>query len=522
MPYCFEDWVLDVDKRELRRGADTVSIAPQAFDLLEYLIRNRDRVVSKDDLINAIWKGRIVSDAALTTRLNVARKAIGDDGEAQRLIKTLPRKGFRFMGSVQERQAGAATEKLREARTPELTLPDKASIAVLPFTNLSSDPTQEYFADGIVGDVITQLSRFSELFVVARNSSFQYKGKATDIRQIGRDLGVCYVLEGSVQRSGDRIRISAQLIDAATGTHRWAEYYDRKLEEVFAVQDDVVRTIVTILAAHLRQAETERSRVRPPNSWQAYDYYLQAVEAFAAFSSSLNIADIKEARSLLDQSLAIDPNYARSYASLAQTYVMAWHNPQDEDFLNASLLERGHELARKAVQLDRKLPQAHAALGYVLFSKHQHDASIAAFEKAVSLNPNYVDWRFGIALIRAGDANRAIEAIHSYMRLDPFYVPLASQVLGFAHYMLQQYPQALSLLRDYVTQVPAWLAGHILLAATLARIGNLEEARAEVAETLRVRPDFTISGVGRRLTAFKCAGDDRHFFGGLRQAGLPD
>jgi Tfp pilus assembly protein PilF len=259
------------------------------------------------------------------------------------------------------------------------------------------------------------------------------------------------LLEGSARKGEDHIRISAQLIDVATGTHRWAEHYDRTLEDVFAVQDDVVRTIVAILAAHVRQAETERLRAKPPNSWQAYDCYLQAVQALAAFSSTLNEAHIEEARRLLQQSLTIDPNYARSYAGLAVTDVSAWHNPAAEDFLKPAVLDRAHDFARKAVQLDRNLPLAHAALGWVLVYKHQHDASIAALEKSVALNPNYVDWRFGVALIRAGDAKRAIEVVHAYMRLDPFYVPFASFVLGYAHLMLKQYPQALC---SYATTSP--------------------------------------------------------------------
>jgi len=193
---------------------------------------------------------RIVSDAALTTRINVARNAIGDSGYDQRLIKTLPRRGFRFVGAVQEGAAAAVAPTPMEAPRPLPALPDKPSIAVLPFANLSSNPEQEYLADGIVQDVITELSRFSELFVIARNSSFQYKGKSADVRQVARELGVRYVLEGSIRHGGKRIRIAAQLIDAATGAHRWAERYDCKLEDVFAVQDEVVRTIVTILAAH--------------------------------------------------------------------------------------------------------------------------------------------------------------------------------------------------------------------------------------------------------------------------------
>jgi DNA-binding winged helix-turn-helix (wHTH) protein len=202
--YLFEEYAFDTDRRELHRGADVVSVAPQVFDLLDYLIRNRERVVSKDDLINAIWNGRSVSDAALTTRLNAARTAIGDSGEEQHLIKTLPRKGFRFVGPVREVQWAAGGEVANnpvEPTKPALTLPDKPSIAILPFTNLSADPEQDYFADGMVEDIITALSRFKALFVIARNSSFTYKGRTVDVKQIGRELGVRYVLEGSVRKA---------------------------------------------------------------------------------------------------------------------------------------------------------------------------------------------------------------------------------------------------------------------------------------------------------------------------------
>jgi adenylate cyclase len=340
--YLFEDCVLDTDRRELRRGAGLLSVTPQVFDVLDYLIRNRERVVSKDDLIAAVCDERIVSDAALTTRINVVRNAIGDSGEEQRLIKTLPRKGFRFVGAVQEEEAPAAAAvpaSPMEAPRSTLSLPDKPSIAVLPFTNLGSDPEQEYLADGIVQDIITELSRFSELFVIARNSSFQYKGKAVDVRQVGRELGVHYVLEGSIRRGGDRIRIAAQLIDATTGAHRWAEHYDRKLEDVFTVQDEVVRTIVAILAAHVRKAEIERMRAKPTNSWRAYDCYLQASDAFTAFNISFIVKDLDETRRLLQQSLALDGAYARSYALLARTHEAAWVNPVDTDFLNPGTLD---------------------------------------------------------------------------------------------------------------------------------------------------------------------------------------
>jgi adenylate cyclase len=524
MNYLFEGFALDTERRELRRGANLIPLEPQVFDLLEYLIRNRERVVSREDVFAAVWHGRIVSDSALTSRINSARSAIGDTGDDQRLIRTLRGKGFRFVGGVQEELRSAETPRspaLVEPPTP-LPLPDKPSIAVLPFTNLSADPAQEYFADGIVEDIITELSRFSELFVIARNSSFQYKGKAADVRQVGHDLGVRYVLEGSVRRAGDRLRISAQLIDAVTGVHRWAEHYDRKLEDVFAVQDEVVRTIVAILAAHVRKAEAERTRTKPPNSWQAYDYYLQAADAHATFLSLFSVEDLYETRRLLQCSLTIDANYARSYALLAHTHEAAWVNPWDKEFLNSDALDQAHRLVRKAVQLDQNLPLAHACLGLILTWKGEHDVSMAEIERAIALNPNYVDWRFGLTLVLAGHSRRAVDVLEAYTRLDPFYSPLASAILGFAHYMLKQYSRALPVLRDCVSRAPNLRGGHSWLAATYARLGLLEEARAEAAEVLRVQPNYTITGTQRRLMAFKCAKDGRHFFDGLRKAGLPE
>ena len=230
MRYLFEDYALDTDRRELHRGPDVVPTTPQVFDLLDYLIRNRERVVSKDDLVSAIWNGRIVSDAALTTRLNAARSAIGDTGERQRLIRTMPRKGVRFVGAVHEgdRRAdtAAAADSHAERSRPALALPDKPSIAVLPFLNMSDDPEQEYFADGMVEEITTALSRFKSVFVIARNSSFTFKGQAVDIKEVGRRLGVRYVLEGSVRKAAGKVRISGQLIDAITGAHIWADRFE--------------------------------------------------------------------------------------------------------------------------------------------------------------------------------------------------------------------------------------------------------------------------------------------------------
>jgi adenylate cyclase len=395
-------------------------------------------------------------------------------------------------------------------------------MAVLPFENISGDKTQDYFCDGVTEDIITELSRFSELFVIARNSSFQYKGKTIDVRQVGRDLGVRYILQGSIRREGRRVRISVQLADAVTGAHRWAERYDRQVEDVFAVQDEVARTIVAILVAHVNKAEIERSLNKPPETWQAYDYYLRGADAFASYHSSLKANVLYEARRLLEQSIAIDPNYARAYARLARTQISAYLNALDKDYLNPAALERSYQLARKAIQLDHSLLEAHSALGHALSRRREHEAAVAEFEKAMALNPNFTDWRFGEVLVLAGDPARAIEAVKGHMQSDPFYGPFAPALLGLAHYMLKQYAQAVPLLRECASRAPDFRSGHVWLAATYAQLGKPEEARAEAAEVLRIEPNWTIEGTQARHTPFKRTEDAEHLFDGLRKAGLPE
>ena len=230
MRYLFEDYAFDTDRRELHRGTDLISIAPQVFDLLEYLIRNREHVVGKDDLISAIWNGRVVSDAALTTRLNAARGAIGDSGEEQRLIRTMPRKGLRFVGIVQEAQRSQISPV--ESAAPHLLSAPHLSIVVLPFANIGDDPRQAHFVDGVTESLTTDLSRISGSFVIGRHTAFTYKGKAVDLRQIGRELNVRYILEGSVQRSADQLRVNVQLVDAETGNHLWAERFDKPVADL--------------------------------------------------------------------------------------------------------------------------------------------------------------------------------------------------------------------------------------------------------------------------------------------------
>ena len=523
MRYLFDDYALDADRRELSHGGQTVRLEPQAFDLLEYLIRNRERVVSRDDLLAAIWSGRIVSDSAMATRINAARCAVGDTGKAQRLIKTVPRKGIRFVGIVREDGISAILGKDVSSRstTPYPPLPDKPSIAVLAFTNMSGDPGQDYLSDGITEDIITELSRFSELLVIARNSSFQYKGKSVDIRQVGRELGVRYVLEGSIQRAGDRIRISAQLIDATTGAHRWADRYDRKLDDTFAVQDEVVRTIVAVLAVHVNKAETERALAKPPAVWLAYDHYLRAAHTLALVNSSFNKVELLQARRSLDRALAIDPNYARARAALSRSSMELWIRRWDDDCSWTAAIDAAYQSAREAVRLAPNLSDAYVALGWALSYMRQHEAAITEFERATQLNPNFTDYHFAFALLVAGEPAKAIQTLEAHMRLDPFYQARTPAMLGFAYYLLGRYLDALPHLQEAASRAPNHGHSRRYLAATYAQLGQLDRARDEAAEALRIEPWFTINQ-GIFATICKRPEDAEHFSKGLRKAGFPE
>jgi TolB-like protein len=318
--YLFGDFTLDTDRRELRRETGPVAIAPQAFDLLEYLVERHDRVISKDDLITHVWGGRIVSESALTTRINAVRTVIGDSGEEQRLIKTLPRKGIRFVAEVQKRQNSPSEPSIPVAAVPAsapLPLANKPSIAVLPFQNLSDDPQQEYFADGVVEDIITGLSRIKWLLVVARNSTFTYKNRTADAKQVGRELGVSYAVEGSVRKSAGRVRITVQLIETVAGTHILAERYDRELKDIFDLQDEITMSVVGAIEPGLRKAEIDRIKRRRPNNLNAYDLVLRSLAHVTGMPK-----DAVVAIPLLEQALALEPDYGAAHALL-----MGWTAP---------------------------------------------------------------------------------------------------------------------------------------------------------------------------------------------------
>jgi TolB-like protein len=310
----------------LRRGEAPVAVQPQVFDLLAFLVQNRERVVSKLELLDALWGGRTVADSTLATHINAARKAIGDSGEEQRLIRTIARKGIRFVGEVQTPPAPGDSVPTVESPRLAATPSDRPAIAVLPFSNMSGESEQEYFSDGISEDVITALSKLRWFFVIARNSSFSYKGRAVHVREIADELGVSYVVEGSVRKDGGRVRITGQLIDATTGSHLWAERYDRDLADVFAVQDEIAQAIAATVEPKLYAAEHFRSKRKAPENLDAWDLVMRAMWHFWRMTSEDNHA----AQELLAQATAIDPELAQAQAVLAASHAfgvqMGWQD----------------------------------------------------------------------------------------------------------------------------------------------------------------------------------------------------
>ncbi|MGV7214256.1 winged helix-turn-helix domain-containing protein [Bradyrhizobium sp. UFLA05-112] len=522
MRYFFEHYAFDTDRRELLRGSDVVPTTPQVFDLLDYLIRHRERVVSKDDLINAIWKGRVVSDAALTTRLNVARIAIGDSGGEQRLIKTLPRKGFRFVGRVQvaqESKGAAVTDNGIEPTTPTLTLPDKPSIAVLPFENLSGDPEQEYFADGMAEEIVTALSRNKQLFVIARNSSFAFKDRSVEIKQVARDLGVRYILEGSVRKSGSRVRITGQLIDAASGTHLWADRYDGALEDIFELQDQVAAKVAGAIAPSVNQAEIERAKRKPTSNLDAYDYYLRGEAAH--FEYTRDATD--RAIGLYERAIALDPQFALANAALAATLSTrkswGWSTDPESDKSQAIAY------AKTALRLERQdaLVLARSAL-VLTFNSNEVELADSLLDEAIHLDPNGMSgWMWGgWTKTILGDSRTAIDYHQRALRLSPLDVRIifAHEGLAFAHFFLGNYKEGLAFAANMLRHHSTYTQGLRMAMACHAMLGNIEAAQKLWQQVALLSPSDCLSG--RRERAPWRDQDVARLEEAYRLAGMPD
>lgn len=511
--YLFEDCVVDTDRRELRRRALPVPVEPQVFDLLVHLIGHRDRVVSKDELLTAIWHGRIVSESALFNRINAARSAIGDSGEQQRLIKTLPRKGLRFVAEVQEEPAAVTVGNTRPEGPP---LPDRPSIAVLPFANMSGDPDQDYFADGISEDLITGLAHIRWLFVIARNSSFVYKHRALDVKQVSRELGVRYVLEGSVRRAGGQLRITAQLVDAVTGTHLWAERYDRALGETFAVQDEITRNVAAAIEPHLLAAEGYRALARSPDDLGAWELVARAqVHAWR-----LTWPDYEKAIGALKRAVETYPDYAPARSLLGFCQVFAVHMGWAD---REPWLRTGRAHAVRAIALDDRNASGHVALGYSALMERRTEESIAALGRAVTLNPSSAAAHSHLsrAFAFAGRDREAIAHGEDAIRLSPLDPDMALFLgaIAVAHYTAGRYAEAARFTTEALRLRPGFQGAQRLRCASLAQLGRIDEARSCLAEARRQQRNLSHDWIEANVP-YQTPALMSRFLDGMRKAGL--
>ncbi|KYG23467.1 membrane protein [Bradyrhizobium sp. AT1] len=518
MQFVFRDHLLDTDLRELSREQVPIAVEPQVFDLVVHLMQNRDRVVSKDELIDKIWHGRSVSESTLTSRINAARKAIGDSGASQALIRTIARKGFRFVGDVEAKGTASAPEHGRTAWMPRaaLALPERPAIAVLPFTNMSGEPGQDYFSDGISEDIITALSKLRWFFVVARNSSFVYKGRAVHIGEVARELGVRYVVEGSVRRSGERVRISAQLNDVSTGSHLWAERYDRELADIFAVQDEITEAIVAAIEPQLYAAENFRAQQKPPGSLDAWDLVMRALSYHWRITREDNAA----AQALLEKAVAIDPAYGKALGLLATSHIFGAHMGWADMAATVPIAERA---ALAAVEADREDAFAHHGLAYAYLFRRRFDDALAEFELALQLNPNFAMAHafYGVTLCYAGRWQDGDAAARRALRLSP-RDPLAAIYCGvaaYARFVGRDYEGAVQMARESMRQRADFVGAHRVLTAAAGMSGDPALAASALDGLRRAQPTVSLAWITRELPMLR--NEDRaHYLEGLRRAGL--
>jgi TolB-like protein len=534
LDFRFADFEIDTARQELRRSGMLVHIEPQVFDLLVHLVSNRDRIVSKDELIETVWGGRIVSEAALSSRISAVRRALGDSGNDQTFIRTLHKRGFRFVGEVLDTDTdsepaqpqaaeaagneGALLSRVEPVDSGLIALPDKPSIAVLPFQNMSGDAEQEYFADGLTEDIITGLSRQPWFFVIARNSTFAYKGEAVDIREVARQLGVRYVLEGSVRRAATRVRVTGQLIDATLGNHLWADKYDRELADIFALQDDITNRVIGSVAPQILVAEVARIRRTPPRSIDAWDLVMQALPHMWRMSA----AEHQRAQALLQQAITRDADYAHAHALLGWTYVSLFN--LDAGVPLGEFTDKAIEAGTRAVSLDDQEPWGHLVLGLGHARRRRPELAVEHLTRAVTLSPSFALGYAGLgyALACGRQPERGLESLEQAHKLsprDPFLAIYAPTVRYMALFALARYEEAVAVCRSTAALHPGHVGAWRLLTVSLALLGKTDEAKTALAHALRLQPDLSLAHVTNN-TVFADPADRARFLEGLLKAGL--
>jgi adenylate cyclase len=508
---------LDEQGDALFRGAEPVALSQRAVALLRMLVERAGAPVSKEALIEAAWPGLAVEDSNLTVQIAALRRVLGAEPGADKWIETLPRRGYRFIGPAATKSEAKvpATPTVDVARKPApmiaLALPEKPSIAVLPFDNLSGDPEQGYFADGMVEEIITALSRIHWLFVIARNSSFTYKGRTVDIKQVGRELGVSYVLEGSIRKAGNRVRITAQLLDATTAAHLWADHFDGTLEDIFQLQDNVASSVAGVIEPTLQAAEHRRSVQRPTDDLTAYDLFLQARVALY----SVTREGTRRALELAERALERDPNYGSALAVATRChcniYACGWTSDLE------ATQKRGIEFSRRALRIAGNDPFiiANAAVGLALFGE-DIAMTIALVDHSLRLNPNFArGWHLsGQLRLWAGQYDLAIEHIETSIRLSPRESRMGNYLnIGISHFFARRTEKAAEVLGQSLQENSEWPPTIRFMASCLAHLGRLKEAQKLMKRLQAITPVVIPNAEHWRISE-----DREYYLHGLRLA----
>lgn len=512
---------LDGEAQLLLRGVEPVVLGKRAIAVLSALVERPGAPVSKESLIEAAWAGLAVDENNLVVQIAALRRVFGEETGGDSWIETLPRRGYRFVGPVRFADQGAEATPPVSVDTSGLDLPKQPSIAVLPFQNMSGDPEQEYFADGMVEEILTALSRFRSLFVIARNSSFAYKGPAVDIKRVGRELGVRYVLEGSVRRSDNRVRITAQLIDSLTGAHLWADRFDGALEDVLDLQDRVAARVVGEIEPRLIQVELDRARRKPAADLGAYDYYLRAL----ANGYLMTKEESEEVLRLAHKAIELDPGFASAYGIAAWFHTRRAVNKWTDD----DVRERADALrmARRAAELGKEDAFCLAFAGYAFTfagRETEHGATLA--DRAIELNPNLaLAWGIsGWLRLVLGQPDIAIDRMAQAMRLSPLdpFMRQWQSATAIAHFLSDRYDEALSWASQALRPDPDFATPWRVAAASHALAGHAEEAKAACMRLQQLEPLLRVGNFREVVAPYRRPSDLAKWEVGLRKAGLPE
>jgi TolB-like protein/Tfp pilus assembly protein PilF len=512
--FAFGPFVLNAEAGTLLRQGEPVSVGYRAFLLLTAFLNRPGEVLTKSDLIDAAWQGAAVEETNLSVQIAALRKHLGQLPNGGEWIATIPRVGYRFVGPV-DRLADRVHGNTDAS--PSAEYGGGPSIAVLPFVNLSDDPAQDYFADGMVEDIITGLARIKGLLVIARNSSFIYKGKAVDVRQVGRELGIRYVLEGGVRKAGERLRITAQLIDAASGAHIWVERYDRAIADIFAIQDEITQNVVAAIEPQLYAAENLRTQAKPPENLDAWGYVMRAMPHVWVWASE---KDIASAQRLLNRAIDIDPNYARAISLLSWTHAARAHLGLADALQE---LEAGYALARRAVEQDAEDPWAHLSLGYVHMVSRRFQPAVDEAGEAIERNPSFAlaHMILGSTYGYGGMPDEGLREAAIATRLSPrdFVQAANLSVTGTCHFVARRYVEAADYQRRAVRLRPHFGTAWRSYAAASGMAGDLDHASLAVSEARRLQPNLTLDWV-ERFHPIVSPEDRAPYVEGLRRAGL--